>query len=105
MKNYIINNYYSLDWNLTDIETKKKKYIRRPDIKFKKPKNLDLMIYYAKKFSERFIFVRVDLYEENDIVYLGELTFSPSNHLMPLKDKNQSIYLGSLLDIGKIKNG
>ena len=76
-------------------------YIRRPDIKFPRPKHLDKMIELAKKFSEKFIFVRVDLYEVNDTIYLGELTFSPINVQMPYKDRNQSEYLGSLLDIHK----
>jgi hypothetical protein len=103
MKNQIINNYYNLDWKLTEIETNIQNYIRRPDIEFKKPKNLRLMIEYAKKFAKRFIFVRVDLYENNNKVYLGELTFSPSNIKMPLKDRNQSIYIGNFLDIDKTK--
>ena len=96
-----INNYYNLDWTLNEIETNLKPYVRRPDIKYKKPKYLELMIEYAKKLSANFTFVRVDLYEVNDKVYLGELTFTPFNALMHYKDRNQSIYLGKLLDICK----
>jgi len=99
-----INNYYNLDWTLNEIETNLPHYYRRPEIKFKKPKNLNLMLEYAKKLSKEFVFVRVDLYEIEDIVYLGELTFSPSNNRMKLKDNNQSLWLGSLLDITKKNN-
>ena len=101
--NYKINNYYDLNFTLNDIETNLPKYYRRPDIKFPKPKNLDLMIYYCKRLSAQFTFVRVDLYEVENIVYLGELTFSPFNINMPYKDRNQSLYLGKLLDISKVK--
>ena len=75
-----------------------------PEIKFPKPKHLDLMIEYAKKLSSKFTFVRVDLYEVEDTVYLGELTFTSINVYMPYKDLNQSLYLGSLLDLRKINN-
>lgn len=99
-----INNYYNLDWTLNEIETGLgNRFIRRPDIEFEKPKNLNLMIEYSEKLSSEFAFVRVDLYEIGDIVYLGEMTFVPSNCAFNCKDLNQSIYLGNILDISKIK--
>ena len=95
-----INNYYNLDWSINEIETGLgNHFIRRPDILFEKPKNLELMLKYAKIFSHNFSFVRVDLYDINDTIYLGELTFSPSNCKFKCKDLNQSIYLGKLLNI------
>ena len=97
-----INNYYDLDWNLTDIETGLKGFFRRPDIIFKKPKNLGLMIQIAKKLSEDFVFVRVDLYNVNNKIYLGEMTFSPSNLGFKLKNMKQSLKLGKLIDLNKI---
>ena len=57
-----INNYYDLNWKLTNIETGLPGFYRRPDIIFEKPKNFDLMLEYSKKLSEEFVFVRVDLY-------------------------------------------
>ena len=100
-----INNYYNLDWTLNDIESGISKYfIRRPDISIEKPKHLNLMIEYAKKLSSNFVFVRVDFYDINNSVYLGEMTFSPTNILFNNRDRNQTLYLGNLLDISKIKN-
>ena len=32
------------------------------------------MIYYANKLSQEFVFVRVDFYEIDNRIYLGELT-------------------------------
>ena len=61
------------------------------------------MIEYAKKLSEEFVFVRVDLYNINGKIYLGEMTFSPSNFGFSLKNKEQSIELGKLININNIK--
>ena len=99
-----INNYYDLNWNLTEIETGIEGFYRRPELIFEKPKNFDLMIEYAKKLSEEFVFVRVDLYNVNGKIYLGEMTFSPSNLQFSLKNKEQSIELGKLININNIKN-
>ena len=98
-----VNNYYDLDWKLTDIETGLAGFIRRPDINFEKPKNFELMLEYSKKLSEDFVFVRVDLYNINGTIYLGEMTFCPSNNGFKLKNIQQSIKLGKLIDVRKIK--
>ena len=75
----LINNYYDLNWKLTDIETGLPNFYRKPEIIFSKPKNFDLMLNYSKKLSEEFVFVRVDFYNIDGKIYLGELTFTPSN--------------------------
>ena len=98
-----LNNHYSLNWTLTDIEFNWKDYIRDPSIKIAKPKNLDKMIYYARKLSSPFCFCRVDFYEVDNKVYLGELTFAPANIGMNYNDDKMRKYLGNLLDITKIK--
>ena len=97
-----VNNYYDLNWQLTDIETGIPGFYRRPDIIFEKPINFDLMINYAKQLSKDFVFVRVDLYNVNGKIYLGEMTFSPSGNGFPLKNEKQSLELGKLIDLSKI---
>ena len=91
-----INNYYDLNWKLTDLETGIKGFNRNPDVVFERPKNLDLMLKYSKKLSEDFVFVRVDFYNINGKIYLGEMTFSPSNNGFALKNRNQSLEIGKL---------
>ena len=98
-----LHNYYDFNWNLLDIESGLNNYIRDPNITIEKPKYLNLMIDYATKLSKDFAFLRVDLYELNDIVYLSELTFTPSNTLMTLKNEEQRLFLGRLIDLTKIK--
>ena len=98
-----VNNYYDLNWKLTDIETGLKGFFRKPEIIFEKPKNLNLMIQYSKKLSEDFVFVRIDFYNIKGKIYLGEMTFSPSNLAFHLKNLKQSIEMGKLIDLNKIK--
>lgn len=103
-KNIKLGNIYNLDWKLTELEPGINQYIRDPSINVKKPKNFKLMIKYAQLLSQEFVIVRVDFYEINNIIYLGELTFSPSNGLVNWKNKKQNILIGQLMDIKKIKN-
>ena len=98
-----IHNHYDINWKLNNLESGLRGYIRKPDIKIKKPKNLDLMIKYANKLSEEFVFVRVDFYDFNNTIYLGELTFTPSNSFIKWKNLEQNIYIGSFMDLSKIK--
>ena len=44
-----------------------------------KPKHLDEMIRVAKTLSKNYKLLRVDLYEANDRVYFGEMTFYPDS--------------------------
>ena len=98
-----INNHYSLNWTLTNIALNYQDYVRDPSVNIKKPFNLDKMIYYSKLLSTNFCFCRVDFYEIDKVLYLGELTFSPFNVEIQYNDKSMRIYLGNLINITKIK--
>ena len=89
---------------VNELESGLSGYIRDPKIKINKPKNLKLMLKYAKMLSQEFVFVRVDLYEFNNTVYLGELTFTPTNGFVYWKNRQQSIKVGKMMDITKIKS-
>ena len=99
-----INKYYTLDWEISEIETEISRSSKKHNIIFEKPKYLNLMLDYAKKLSEGFVFVRVDFYELDNEIYLGEMTFTPSNTIFNCKDTSQDLYLGSLLNLSKIKH-
>lgn len=66
--------YFDLKWNILDFskESKENRNI------IKKPKRLSEMIEYASILSKDFYFVRVDLYNVDEKIYFGELTFSPA---------------------------
>ena len=70
---------------------------------YEKPKNFDLMVDYAKKLSTDFYFVRVDFYEVNDVVYLGELTFTPGRGYFRYKTPEDEVMVGNMLTLPKPK--
>ena len=74
-----------MDWNPLNFTCK---YPPHPSAINYKPKNFELMKIYARKLSRRFIFVRVDFYEYNDDVRLGELTFTPMNGFLECTKEN-----------------
>jgi hypothetical protein len=65
-----------------------------PANKFEKPKLFETMKNIARKLSSDFKFVRVDLYELNNEVKLGEMTFAPMNAYFYCKNKTHEIELG-----------
>ena len=65
-----------------------------------KPDNLEKMIEYAEKLSKPFEFVRVDLYDVNQKILFGELTFTPTGCLAKYKN-DVSKEMGSWIKIEK----
>ena len=90
--------FYDLDWNPME------KYSNNKTCKgsIDKPKNLDLLIYYARKLSEDFPFVRVDLYDTGKEVIFGELTFTPAACLSKAHSAEGDKYFGQLLNLPKV---
>ncbi|MFD2614748.1 ATP-grasp fold amidoligase family protein [Paenibacillus gansuensis] len=63
------------------------------------PKNFDKMLSLAAQLSKPFGFVRVDLYEANNVVYFGELTFVPGNGFEAFNPRQFDHQFGELLDL------
>lgn len=64
-----------------------------------KPKHFDKMIELATKLSEPFPFVRVDFYETEDKIYLGEMTFYPAGGLKPFTPEIWDYRLGEKIQL------
>lgn len=64
-------NFYDENWNKLNFAIGSEIY--KDEVK--KPKNFDKMKEIAKKLSEDFDYVRVDLYNLDGRIYFGELTF------------------------------
>lgn len=88
--------HYDLDWNYKP-EYERKDFAMNPNLQ--KPTHYNEMIEYAKLLSNDFKFVRVDFYEIDDKVYLGELTFTPLSGFLKFKDKTVDEKLGKLLKL------
>lgn len=91
--------FYDMDLKLTDIcrtDHPSKPHLAKFDVL---PTRLDLMKSYAEKLAAPFKFVRVDFYEVNGEVYLGEMTFVPGAAKLNFKNPNVSIQLGDMLKL------
>ena len=73
-------NIYYTNWTISNIELDDNRYVVTNI--FKKPINLEKMIEYSKLLSSNFCYSRVDFYEVNGNVLLGEITFSPFNNMV-----------------------
>ena len=96
-KHYI--NFYDLDWNKLPI---RKGFPSSPQLN-SKPDKLDEMISVAEKLSQNLPFVRVDLYEEQQQVVFGEMTFYPQNGFTSFYPTRYEHEFGDLINIDHIK--
>lgn len=60
-----------------------------------RPQNLEKMLDIAKKLSSDFDYVRVDLYDVDNKIYFGELTFTDGSGYDPIKPDEYDKILGS----------
>ena len=64
-----------------------------------KPKNLAEMLEISRKLSEGIPFLRVDMYEINGKVYVGEMTFYSWAGFEPFHPEEWDYILGSWLTL------
>ena len=90
---------YDLDWNRIDciVDSFKSSY----DIP--KPNNLKKMINIAEQLSKDIPFVRVDLYEIDNKIYFGELTFTPAAGICTYYTEESLIEHGKYIDLNAYK--
>lgn len=90
-------NFYDLEWNPIPVINGHKvmKSVSKPNM-------FEEMIELAKKLSEDFPHVRVDLYQENGRIYFGELTFYHAGGFIKFEPDKYDFEFGEYLDLGKI---
>jgi hypothetical protein len=87
---------FTPEWQFHDVRYKHLKG-RKGDIK--KPEQLPKMIELAQTLAEGMIFLRVDLFIANNVIYAGELTFYPSAGYSQLEPFEFDYYMGKLLKL------
>lgn len=106
--NYIINgkpnpncfkNIYSLDGQYIPVSISKK---TNPDLPRPEYENFQEMISIAEKLAENFVFVRVDLYNVDGRIYVGELTPIPIGGKVVIDPISYDYQWGKLLDLPTI---
>ncbi len=81
--------FYNLNWEKMPFSI----YDKPCENTFPKPKLFDEMIKLSEKISKNFKFLRVDLYTNDEEIFVGELTNHPGNHGDIFLDKNGN-YVG-----------
>ena len=89
---------FDMNWKLTNFVRTDHPNSEHPE-KVQKPKNFELMKKLAAKLCKEFIFVRVDFYEIEGKVYIGEMTFTPGTGNLNFKPDGTNEYLGSLMTL------
>lgn len=87
--------FYDMDWN--HIQLERPPYPRTKEIN-KKPCHYEDMVSIARKLSQGFKYVRVDLFD-NGRVYFGEMTFTPASGLVKFNPDEWDYQMGELWDI------
>ena len=92
--------YYDLNKNPLPLTYNNYKKSNKPieDIK-----NFDKIIELAQILSKDFPFVRVDFYEINNKIYVGEMTFYPGGGYGKYEPQEWDYKLGSWMDLSVIK--
>lgn len=93
-------NYYDLEWNRHD---EKMAVNYRNNAEVKKPNNIEQLLYYASVLSNGFPQVRVDLYEIDDKIYFGEMTFTSLEARMKCFTQETLNEMGEMIKLPKIK--
>ncbi|UKS55704.1 ATP-grasp fold amidoligase family protein [Exiguobacterium acetylicum] len=91
-------NFYNLKWDFKDIKTDKPNSSASID----KPENLKRMIAISQNLAKDFPFVRVDFYEVNKKLYIGELTFYPWSGCIKFTPDQFDYELGKKFDIEQL---
>lgn len=87
-------NFYDTSWNRINVTTDHEQF----ETPYPKPKNIEKMMEIARKLSEDFPFVRVDLYDVDGKIYFGELTFYPWTGYVQFAPDEFDFTLGKLMD-------
>lgn len=85
---------YDLDWNFHPEYSNSTDHYRLMSQPMPRPKKLDEMLAIAAKLSDGFPQVRVDMYEVNDHVYFGEMTFTSNGGMMDFYTYKYALQLG-----------
>jgi hypothetical protein len=73
----------------------------KSDEQILKPTMLNEMVTIAKKLSQDFPLVRVDLYQTANKIYFGELTFTPGSGFIAYDPREYDLFFGAKLDLSR----
>ena len=89
--------FYNKEWNLCRYNILGKNIIGNGDVE--KPDNISEMFVIAEKLSQGIPFSRIDLYNVNQKIYFGEVTFFPDSGFDPNLLPETDLYFGNKINL------
>lgn len=89
-------NFYDMEWNLLPVKRSSPQYRGKVEM----PVHFDEMKRISRILSKGIRFLRVDFFENNGNLYVGELTFYPASGFGPFIPEKWDYKLGELIDLG-----
>ena len=93
--------FYDLNWRKLEFYDKAKVHLKE----IVKPDNFNEMIKVATKLSDKFPFVRVDLYSINEKIIFGEMTFYPADARWDFYPPKYNEIIGNYIKLPELKTG
>lgn len=92
-------NYYDLDWNFINISIS---HYKPSNKHYVKPPHYDEMKMLCKQLSKDFPFLRVDFYDVNNHLYVGELTLYPGAGFIKIEPSEFDYKMGEWLRLESV---
>lgn len=89
--------FFDKEWNEMPFE----RHYKKSEKKIEKPERYEEMIKLAEKLSKEVSFIRVDLYEIDNRIYFGELTFYPGSGFGEFSPEEWDTKLGDMIILPK----
>jgi hypothetical protein len=89
-------NYYDEDWNYINLSVL---HYEPSNKTFEKPPHYEEMRSLCKQLSKDFPFLRVDFYDVNDHLYIGELTLYPGAGFIKMEPMEFDYEMGEWLHL------
>ena len=89
-------NYYDEDWNYINLSVL---HYEPSNKTFEKPPHYEEMRSLCKQLSKDFPFLRVDFYDVNDRLYIGELTLFPGAGFIKMEPMEFDYEMGEWLHL------
>lgn len=97
-KKHFVFNTYDKNWNYMEYNTGNIHCSDRRVV-IPKPENIEEICYVAERLSEDFPFARIDLYNVNNTIYFGEITWFPGSIFEEMEPKEWDNILGGELSL------
>lgn len=96
----IYRNTYNLNWELQPVNLGR---MRNEEILIEKPENLQEILHVAKILSEDFVFARIDLYNIQNNITFGEITWIPMGGAGRIQPTSWDEKLGKELSLPQVE--